>query len=175
MGYTESQKDFWLHFLVTNYLQGKAYFPPFMGLGQQAYTQLLLRLGRADSEQTPESVQRMDLIKQIIQLRRAEHQQLITWLGQYVAEQDRPLHILIATASMGFNHLWQDLGCESRAQLGQLMRDGFLPLAELNSNGMRWKKFFYRQLCILSEGDITCRSPSCEECSEFAFCFANTD
>ena len=78
----------------------------------------------------------------------------------------------VATACMGHNHLWQDLGLPSRRELSLLMRHHFRPLAERNTGDMRWKKFLYRELCERAELRL-CRAPSCSQCSDAAACFPN--
>lgn len=77
--------------------------------------------------------------------------------------------ILIA-GCMGGDHLWQDLGLWSRKDLTALIRSAFAPLADKNVHDMKWKKFFYKQLCI-QEGVYTCRAPSCQVCADYAECF----
>ncbi len=77
--------------------------------------------------------------------------------------------ILIA-GCMGGDHLWQDLGVWSRNDLTALIRIAFAPLADKNIHDMKWKKFFYKQLCI-QEGVYTCRAPSCQVCADYAACF----
>ncbi len=77
---------------------------------------------------------------------------------------------LVAVGCMGSDHLWQDLGLWSRPDLTDLMRRNFPALAGCNVKDMRWKRFLYRQLCE-AEGIYTCRSPSCETCSDFHACF----
>ena len=76
----------------------------------------------------------------------------------------------IATAAMGERHLWQDLGLPSRSVLSALMQRHFPRLAALNSRDMKWKKFFYRQLCDRA-GIPICKSPNCADCCDYAFCF----
>ena len=39
---------------------------------------------------------------------------------------------------------------------------------------MKWKKFFYRQLCQ-SEGVVICKSPVCSACEDFAQCFGQEE
>ena len=39
---------------------------------------------------------------------------------------------------------------------------------------MKWKKFFYKQLCQ-TEGIHTCRAPSCEVCADYQACFGPED
>jgi nitrogen fixation protein NifQ len=77
---------------------------------------------------------------------------------------------IIATACAGADHLWQDLGFTSRAELSQLMQVNFPELAALNSGDMKWKKFLYRQFCS-REGIYVCPAPSCGVCKDFAKCF----
>ncbi len=76
---------------------------------------------------------------------------------------------LIACASLGDGHLWQDLGLPSRETLTTLMRRWFPGLVALNSGNMRWKKFLYRQLC-LKEDILICKSPTCADCSDHVTC-----
>lgn len=77
---------------------------------------------------------------------------------------------VLATACMGADHLWQDLGLPSRRELSQLIALNFPELAALNVHDMKWKKFLYRELCQ-REGIFVCASPSCEACSDYARCF----
>ncbi|MDQ7743954.1 nitrogen fixation protein NifQ [Hydrogenophaga pseudoflava] len=77
---------------------------------------------------------------------------------------------LIACASLGDQHLWQDMGLPSREALTALIERWFPALASRNVDNMKWKKFFYRQLC-LKEDILICKSPSCADCSDHALCF----
>lgn len=77
---------------------------------------------------------------------------------------------VVATACAGSDHLWQDLGFTSRAELSQLMQVNFPELAALNSGDMKWKKFLYRQFCS-REGIYVCPAPSCGVCKDFSQCF----
>jgi nitrogen fixation protein NifQ len=81
---------------------------------------------------------------------------------------------IVAAACMGSDHLWQDLGLWSRADLSLLMRHCFPPLAAKNDRDMKWKKFLYKQLC-LEEGIYVCRAPSCEVCRDYDLCFGRED
>jgi len=82
-------------------------------------------------------------------------------------------HIL-ARRSLGANHLWQDLGLPNRADLSALIRRHFPGLAAANRGDMKWKKFFYRELCR-REGMLICKAPTCESCTDFDVCFAAED
>lgn len=77
---------------------------------------------------------------------------------------------IVASACIGMDHLWQDLGLRSRKDLSELMQRHFPALAALNDRDMKWKKFLYKQLCA-QEGIYVCRSPSCEVCSDYKHCF----
>jgi nitrogen fixation protein NifQ len=76
----------------------------------------------------------------------------------------------IASAAMGENHLWQDMGLPDREALSALLRENFPELAAKNIGNMKWKKFFYRQLCERA-GVPICKSPHCAECCDRALCF----
>lgn len=76
---------------------------------------------------------------------------------------------IIAAASMEKRHLWEDLGLPSRAMLSLLLSTYFPSLYQENQKNMRWKKFFYRTLCVES-GLLLCKSPSCELCADYTMC-----
>lgn len=80
------------------------------------------------------------------------------------------LAAMVARRSLRANHLWQDLGLTSRNDLSELLHRHFGPLAARNSRDMKWKKFFYRQMCE-DEGVLVCKSPICDTCSDAALCF----
>jgi nitrogen fixation protein NifQ len=80
------------------------------------------------------------------------------------------LAAIVAAGCLGGDHLWRDLGLATRADLGQLLRHNFPGIALRNDRDMKWKKFFYRQLCE-TQGHFVCRSPSCEQCAAFSDCF----
>jgi nitrogen fixation protein NifQ len=86
------------------------------------------------------------------------------------APDSRWLAHAIATASMADNHLWQDLGLPSRVELNALMQTRFTALKTKNAGDMKWKKFFYRQLCEAAEV-LICKSPSCAICCDYPVCF----
>lgn len=87
------------------------------------------------------------------------------------SEQSRWLAAIVARRALEANHLWEDLGLPDRPTLTRLMRRHFGPLAELNDNNMRWKRFLYRRLCE-DEGLVHCTSPTCSECADIHECFA---
>jgi nitrogen fixation protein NifQ len=84
--------------------------------------------------------------------------------------QQRLVAHLVATACMGSNHLWQDLGLPGRGALSTLLARHFPALTARNTNDMKWKKFFYRQLCE-RDGYVACNRPSCAACCDYDKCF----
>lgn len=86
------------------------------------------------------------------------------------SEETRWLAHAIATACLGDNHLYQDMGLVSRTILSELLRRHFTGLYEKNNGNMKWKKFFYKQLCERAEINI-CKAPSCKVCNDYAKCF----
>jgi nitrogen fixation protein NifQ len=102
-----------------------------------------------------------------------EYDDIVQLLLEHSARADtdaeRLCHV-IAMAAMGENHLWQDMGCASRKELSALMREHFPALVAKNVGDMKWKKFFYRQLCERAEVPI-CKSPHCAACCDHHLCF----
>ena len=76
----------------------------------------------------------------------------------------------VASACAGQNHLWEDMGLPNRGTLSQLIRRYFTTLYYKNNGNLRWKKFFYKQLCDRAEARL-CKAPSCGVCSDYAQCF----
>lgn len=102
-----------------------------------------------------------------------EWDELLALLVEYQGGADASeswMALIVATACMGGDHLWQDLGLWSRADLTKLMARNFPGLTALNSRDMKWKRFLYKQLCDRA-GVYVCRSPSCAVCADFAKCF----
>lgn len=80
---------------------------------------------------------------------------------------------ILANGCLGSAHLWKDLGLRDRPQLRALISEYFPLMITLNTHDMRWKRFFYRQLCEMG-GDYLCRAPSCTQCASYSECFAST-
>ena len=160
---------YWLGQLYQRFMAGQALLPPAMGLGQQQFSRLNEAFG-GPAHVAPELLPRQLLVAELLQPRRQERDDLASWLSGYLVAPSPELSLILATASMGFKHLWEDLGLDSRGQLRNLMQDCFPQLVALNQHDMRWKKFFYRQLCEQA-GSYVCRAPSCDVCPERALCF----
>jgi len=102
-----------------------------------------------------------------------EFEDLVALLLEHRSDDSRDsrwLAYVIAACCMGDDHLWQDMGLPNRQALSDLLARHFSTLFARNTGGMRWKKFFYKQLCE-REGVFVCRSPSCAECGEYSNCF----
>ncbi len=85
-------------------------------------------------------------------------------------EEGRWLTRMVARRALEPNHLWEDLGLRNRGELTRLMQRHFAPLYERNTRNMRWKRFFYRQLCE-DDGFLMCATPVCTDCNDFELCF----
>lgn len=82
------------------------------------------------------------------------------WLARIIAAR---------TAQPG--HLWVAMGFFERPQLTAAIRRHLPTLAAANNQGMRWKRYLFRQVCDLNGGSM-CKSPNCGDCSDYALCFA---
>lgn len=106
--------------------------------------------------------------------RSADENCLYQLLCQYASPRGRlqcALAAMIARRALWPNHLWQDLGLANRGELSQLLRRHFAPLAARNVHNLRWKKFFYRQICS-DAAFLLCSAPVCSECDDYDDCFA---
>lgn len=81
---------------------------------------------------------------------------------------------IVARRSMAPEHMWRSLGFHSRDELSKMLYRHFPKIAERNVANMRWKKFFYREMCQ-AEGVYVCKSPVCESCASFGECFGLED
>ncbi len=106
-----------------------------------------------------------------------EREDLIALLLRHASQADeggreaaQDMAAIVAAACIGSDHLWEDLGLWSRADLTRLMHHSFPALAAKNDRDMKWKKFLYKQMC-LEDGVYVCRAPSCEDCKDYELCF----
>lgn len=150
-------------------------FVPALGMGMDAFSRLLA--ARFPHFEPTESW----LAAQGAELQRKgpleEFDDLLQLLLDHLAtgdEHHRQVAHLVATACMGHDHLWQDLGLPERRALSALLSNYFPTLAAKNAGDMKWKKFFYKQLCE-REGINICKSPSCGVCSDYDKCFGPED
>ncbi len=158
--------------MIASQAAGLGVLPPGLGLYPEPYAKLLVRhfpgvnlSGELPAPRRPEErrlTERQDLIDLLL-----EHRAIGDLSEVWMAE-------IVAAACMGGDHLWQDLGLWSRADLSHLMVENFPHLAAQNDRDMKWKKFLYRQLCA-REGIHVCPAPSCQVCTDYAKCFAPED
>lgn len=79
-------------------------------------------------------------------------------------------HIIAARASHS-GHLWTSMGFIERPELTAAIRRHLPTLATANNQGMRWKRYLFKQVCDMN-GKTMCKSPNCGDCSDYAYCFA---
>ncbi len=171
----EELTSFWQPILCS-YHQGATALPPYMGLPASLFTtikQLLTNSGCRFPVPAQHHSRQRDLIEQLVNMRADEKQSLMELLQEFANPNARyatEMTEVIAKASLGSDHLWSDLGLPERPLLGRLIRYYFPELHARNTKNMRWKRFFYKQLCERG-GDYVCRAPSCEVCSSYNECF----
>jgi nitrogen fixation protein NifQ len=105
----------------------------------------------------------VDMVRDLLLTNRTNADDESRWLAQMVARR-----------AVEPSHLWEDLGLRNREELSQLLKRHFAPLADRNTRGMRWKRFFYRMLCE-DDGFLLCATPVCTECCDFESCFGDED
>jgi nitrogen fixation protein NifQ len=111
------------------------------------------------------------------QFRQEEHADLVDLLLEYrtqPGEESAWLAHTVATACLGENHLWQDMGLSDRDKLSALLATHFTSLYVRNTANMKWKKFFYKQLCERADVNL-CKAPTCAVCMDYAACFGPED
>ncbi len=102
-----------------------------------------------------------------------EAQMLENLLRSFAAPGDEAagwLAAIIACRALRANHLWQGPGTARARRTEPAAGRAFPRLAAGNTANMKWKKYFYRQLCA-QEGFVLCTAPSCAACADFEACF----
>ena len=149
--------------LLAGQAAGFGCLPADLGLGQDAFTQLLATyfpgVSLTFTERPRIDIPEWEDLHKLLVGERANTHCSEGWMASIVAH-----------ACAGSDHLWQDLGLSNRDQLTALMRINFPTLADANNADMKWKKFLYRQVCS-REGIYVCPAPSCGVCTDFAKCF----
>jgi len=162
------QNDFYLARILSSWVVDEGVLPRNLGLNDDSFKELMDRhfshhpaavnvknKAEFDRGRIPEWE---DLVNLMLEFRAGDD-----WSEQWIAE-------IVAAACMGFDHLWQDLGLWSRAELSEVLRLNFPELAKRNNKDMKWKKFLYKQLCE-RDGTYICRAPSCDVCADYKVCF----
>lgn len=99
---------------------------------------------------------------------------LVSLLWSYRASDDRLARWLshaLAAACYGRQHLWQDLGFNSRDDVSRLIGQWFPGLARLNNRDLKWKRFLFEQLGK-RQGQPGLRPPACGDCDSYRTCFS---
>lgn len=165
--------------IIESYRRGETALPLYMGLNQNGYDALMLAMGielAMGLESVPfsrEVEEKLRLRLELMNMRIGELEELEKLLVESLEPSiafGNEMVTVLASACLGSQHLWRDLGMPERPRLTALFRDYFPLLHAKNVNNMRWKRFMYRQLCE-NGGDYVCRSPSCEECASYSECF----
>ncbi|NIY90678.1 nitrogen fixation protein NifQ [Vibrio diazotrophicus] len=164
--------DYWQP-IVESYQRGETALPLFMGLNPREFDSLMVSIGYQCPQLSQEVESKLQLRLELLNIRISELEEL----ERLLVESLNPdvtfgceMVTVLASACLGSQHLWRDLGMPERPRLTALFRDYFPSLHAKNVNNMRWKRFLYRQLCE-NGGDYVCRSPSCEECVSYSECF----
>ena len=158
----------WLVCITASWCVGQSVLPDYMGLEPEQFQRLKNSYFQDDTlpEQAP-SGHCIDFNRML------EKEDLINLLTRYsrtnTLEMNWLISILVASC-LGDDHLWQDMGLWSRAQLTALLNYNFPELAAKNTQNMKWKKFLYKQLCE-EEGLYVCRAPSCNVCIDYQKCY----
>jgi nitrogen fixation protein NifQ len=157
---------------------GLGCLPLNLGLTGEAFEALFERLfeGAQEALSLPTSAAhlletRSTMREELIELRDDERVELVELLEAYRhPAAPAELSLIIASGCLGGDHLWRDLGLPDRAALSELMQKAYPQLKARNDRDMKWKRFFYKQLCERGGGYV-CRAPSCDQCSAYSDCF----
>jgi len=115
-------------------------------------------LAAADATTGEEAIEEPDFLRLLLD-GRAKGTEIEDWLAHMVARR-----------SLRPEHLWLSLGLRNRKELSDMLHRHFPAVAARNVRGMRWKKFFYREMCQ-AEGVFICKSPVCDGCPDFGECY----
>ena len=169
----------WFCHILCAQHEARSQLPAYLGLDYARWLQLWQQhFPQANQRQQQMFLQSTETEKtllraQLMQLRLGEWQELVDLLLEYrrgVDQSELWMAHIIAAGCLSNQHLWQDLGLRSRMMLKQLLRYNYPKLVLKNNLSMRWKRFFYKQLCEQA-GHYVCRSPSCEACCTYHDCF----
>ncbi|MDD2759607.1 MAG: nitrogen fixation protein NifQ [Methylomonas sp.] len=168
----DSANCIWLAQIIASWQSGEGVLPYNLGLNDRQFQQVL-------SERFPGYVLESEAPSGMVLdfSRMLEKQDMEQLLRQFAIKQDYETECLITiivAACLGSDHLWQDLGLWTRADLSAMLTHNFPELAARNNKDMKWKKFLYKQLCE-AEGLYVCRAPSCEVCQDYQNCFGAED
>ena len=119
-------------------------------------------LAAPDADAGPDAIEEPDYRALLLE-GRAKGDEMEDWLAHMVARR-----------SLLPEHLWISLGLRNRKELSDMLHRHFPAVAARNVQGMRWKKFFYREMCQ-AEGVHICKSPVCDICPDFNECYGTEE
>jgi nitrogen fixation protein NifQ len=169
--------------IISAQLSGDIILPHGLGLSTESYQTLRKTINNLElfqqeiawyKEDWTPIRERAKLCEKLFSFKQDERDDLITLLCLHSNKDDpssQQMAIIVASACLTNHHLWHSLGLQDRTYLGQFIQHNFPTLYALNTENMRWKRFFYRQLCQ-QDGDYICKAPSCGECKSYSECFA---
>lgn len=168
----QTPNHYWLACMVASWCAGESVLPNYLGLECHDFIELKKHyFAHYPLPDVAVSGKQLDFSRML------ERQDLINLLKHYanpnVIDSEWIIGLLVA-ACLGEDHLWQDLGLWSRAQLTNLLNYNFPELAARNTQDMKWKKFLYKQLCE-AEGLYLCRAPSCGVCVDYDKCYGSEE
>ncbi|MGB0747257.1 MAG: nitrogen fixation protein NifQ [Magnetospiraceae bacterium] len=158
--------------MIASWSLGEGMLRGYMGLPAGQFRRMLrhafpgARFSAAPGGPLPRPLERMeelDDLRSLLLAHRAKRDPAEFWIAE-----------LICAGCMGSDHLWQDLGLWARADLTRMIEYNFPRLGRRNRKNMKWKKFLYKQLCE-AHGVFICRSPTCETCVDYDYCFGPED
>lgn len=163
-----SPNTIWLARMLASWRAGFGALPDHLGLPPEIFREMLAaQFPGFSSDGVAPSGRKADFSRML------EREDLVRLLNGFCVLDGPERHWLVGVlvaGCLGDDHLWQDMGLWSRADLSGLMEANFPELAARNINDMKWKKFLYKQLCE-AEGIYICRAPSCQVCVDYARCY----
>lgn len=160
--------------IVGSWLEGEGALPQRLGLKRSDFKELMARYFqiRDCCEDAPSGC--------VMEMKdnNPEIDELIELFMDHRAAKSESEYLMAAIMAVGCqasDHLWQDMGFWSRADLSAMIRKNFPSLFDLNVRNMKWKKFFYKQMCMDLDATYTCRMPSCLECCDYRECYPATE
>jgi len=170
-----NNKD-WFKTIIVSQRENQGCLPFRLGLSELEYAGLKHAYANADlvTEKFWNDQPVEDLRQELLDLRADEALDIRNLLLAHHHNQSVSgiwMAATVAAGCMGGNHLWRDLGLSNRDALSELLNSNFPTLASKNVNDMKWKKFFYKQLCEQT-GSYLCRAPSCDQCATYSACFS---
>lgn len=106
-----------------------------------------------------------------------EYEDLVALLFEHGTKRNEEtlrLARVVAAGCLGGKHLWEEMKFPNRRALSDFLSRHFRSLYDKNTGNMKWKKFFYKQLCE-REGMNLCKSPNCEACMDYNLCFESEE